>query len=81
MVTHCALSAQHIQRFAKADPCVYVGDFNIKPGSSMYQLITEGDLDAKVLCTSRLRSCVSTRRAMTSCCGFTVLYAVTLTCD
>jgi endonuclease/exonuclease/phosphatase family metal-dependent hydrolase len=50
MVTHCALSAQHIQRFAKADPCVYVGDFNIKPDSSMYQLLTQGDLDAKVLC-------------------------------
>ena len=48
MVTHCALSAQHIQRFAKDDPFVYVGDFNIKPDSSMYQLLTQGSLDTKV---------------------------------
>ncbi len=48
MVTHCALSAQHIQKFAKNDPFVYVGDFNIKPDSSMYALLTEGTIDKKV---------------------------------
>lgn len=52
MVTHCALSAQHIQKFAKNDPFVYVGDFNIKPDSSMYALLTEGTIDKKVLYTS-----------------------------
>jgi 2',5'-phosphodiesterase len=48
MVTHCALSAQHLQRFAKDDPYVYTGDFNIKPNSSMYDLLTKGTLEAKV---------------------------------
>lgn len=48
MVTHCALSAQHIQKFAKADPFVYVGDFNIKPDSSMYALLTQGTIEKKV---------------------------------
>jgi hypothetical protein len=47
-VTHCALSAQHIQKFAKADPFVYVGDFNIKPLSSQYELLTRGSLDKNV---------------------------------
>ena len=45
MVTHCSLSAQHIHKFSKGDPYVYTGDFNIKPTSSQYQLLTEGDLD------------------------------------
>eukprot|EP01038_Epipyxis_sp_PR26KG_P008906 gene8906-12010_t len=45
MVTHCALSAQLIQKFAKDDPYVYTGDFNIKPDSTMYRLLTEGDLE------------------------------------
>ena len=48
MVTHCALSAQHIQKFAKSDPFVYVGDFNIKPDSSMYALLTQGTIEKKV---------------------------------
>lgn len=48
MVTHCALSAQHIAKFAKSDPYVYCGDFNIKPGSSMYNLLTQSTIDAKV---------------------------------
>lgn len=48
MVTHCALSAQHISKFAKDDPFVYVGDFNIKPASSMYKLLTEGSIDPSV---------------------------------
>lgn len=57
MVTHCALSAQHIQKYSGHDPYIYVGDFNIKPASSPYQLLTEGTLDAKVLfCFSLLSS-------------------------
>ncbi len=48
MVTHCALSAQHLQRFAGEDPYVFAGDFNIKPDSSMYRLMTEGTIDEKV---------------------------------
>lgn len=46
MMIHCALSAQHVQKFAKSDPYVYTGDFNIKPDSSMYQLLTEGKVEA-----------------------------------
>lgn len=45
MVTHCALSAQYIQKFAKGDPFVFMGDFNIKPKSSQYELLTQGDLE------------------------------------
>ena len=32
MTIHCALSTQHLQKFAKDDPYLLVGDFNIKPG-------------------------------------------------
>lgn len=48
MNVHCALSAQHLQRFAKEDPYVYCGDFNIKPNSSQYELLTKGGIDSKV---------------------------------
>jgi mRNA deadenylase 3'-5' endonuclease subunit Ccr4 len=44
MVAHCALSAQHFQKFAGGDPLIYAGDFNIKPDSSMYSMLTEGAL-------------------------------------
>ena len=30
MMIHCALSAQHIHKYAKGSPYVYCGDFNIK---------------------------------------------------
>ena len=30
---HCALSAQHLQKYADKDPYLLVGDFNIKPGT------------------------------------------------
>jgi endonuclease/exonuclease/phosphatase family metal-dependent hydrolase len=62
MVTHCALSAQHIQRFAKNDPFVYLGDFNIKPDSSMYQLLTQGTLEPKVQYTAIGSSCENIAR-------------------
>lgn len=58
MITHCALSAQHIQKFAKTDPFVYVGDFNIKPDSSMYDLLTKGAIEKKVRGKSRQRMSV-----------------------
>jgi mRNA deadenylase 3'-5' endonuclease subunit Ccr4 len=48
MHIHCALSAQHIQRFAKHDPFLFVGDFNIKPESSQYELLTKGKLEKNV---------------------------------
>jgi len=46
MVMHAALAAQHVQRLAIASqaPCVLAGDWNIKPGSEAYQLLTTGDL-------------------------------------
>ena len=48
MMTHCALSAQHIQRYAKNDPFIFTGDFNIKPTDSMYELLTKGSVDKSV---------------------------------
>jgi 2',5'-phosphodiesterase len=49
MVAHCALSAQHIARYAGGSvPYIYCGDFNIKPPSTEYKLLTEGRLDSKV---------------------------------
>ena len=36
MMVHCALSAQHLSKFAAGLPFVYCGDFNIKPESAMY---------------------------------------------
>ena len=35
MMIHCALSAQHIHKYANNDPYLLVGDFNIKPGASL----------------------------------------------
>ena len=35
MMIHCALSAQHIHKYANNDPYLLVGDFNIKPGVSL----------------------------------------------
>ena len=35
MMIHCALSAQHIHKYANNDPYVLVGDFNIRPGASL----------------------------------------------
>eukprot|EP01041_Mallomonas_annulata_P005175 gene5175-10349_t len=46
MMIHSALSAQHIQKLAKNDPYIFVGDFNIKPDSSMYKLLTQGEVES-----------------------------------
>jgi mRNA deadenylase 3'-5' endonuclease subunit Ccr4 len=47
MMIHCALSAQHIQRYAGDLPFVFTGDFNIKPKDPMYRLLTSGTIDAQ----------------------------------
>jgi hypothetical protein len=44
MMIHCALSAQHIHKFAAGSPYVYCGDFNIKPDSVMYEVMTTGGM-------------------------------------
>lgn len=44
MMIHCALSAQHIHKFADGSPYVYCGDFNIKPDSVMYDVMTRGKI-------------------------------------
>lgn len=44
MTIHCALSAQHIARYSRGLPFVYCGDFNIKPGTPMYELFAKGRL-------------------------------------
>ena len=46
MTIHCALSTQFIQRFAGNLPYIFVGDFNIKPNSSTYNLLTQGTMEA-----------------------------------
>lgn len=60
MVTHTSLSAKHILRYAEqvsadessgervVDPVIFCGDYNFKPGSAEYELITKGQLDEKV---------------------------------
>jgi 2',5'-phosphodiesterase len=48
MTIHSALAAQHVQRFAKSDPYLFLGDFNIKPADAMYRMLTQGKLDSKV---------------------------------
>lgn len=48
MVSHCALSAQHLHKFANGDPYLFLGDFNIKPDSIMYKLMTTGDISKTV---------------------------------
>lgn len=48
MMAHCALSSQHIQRYANGLPFVYTGDFNVKPNTPEYKLLTEGKIDESV---------------------------------
>lgn len=45
MIAHCALSAQYLQKYAGDAPCVFVGDFNVIPGSTGYRTITEGSIE------------------------------------
>jgi hypothetical protein len=48
MVAHVSLAVQHLQRFAGDTPYVLAGDFNFKPSSAEYRLVTEGTLDRQV---------------------------------
>ena len=45
MVTHAALAAQRAHSFANGNPFVLAGDFNFKPDSSIYALLTTGHLE------------------------------------
>ena len=45
MIIHGALSAQYIQKYAGASPYVFAGDFNVRPKSPVYQLMTTGKID------------------------------------
>ncbi|CAK0891466.1 unnamed protein product, partial [Prorocentrum cordatum] len=44
MVIHTALACQCAQRFAGRTPLIFAGDWNFKPGSAPYQLVTTGNL-------------------------------------
>jgi exonuclease III len=48
MVAHCALVAQHVAKYSGNDAFILAGDFNIKPSSSMYELLTTGSLPIDV---------------------------------
>ncbi|GBG33160.1 Glucose-repressible alcohol dehydrogenase transcriptional effector [Hondaea fermentalgiana] len=39
---HCSLLAKRINKLAQTDPFVIAGDFNLKPDSPMYELLTQG---------------------------------------
>jgi len=47
MVIHAALSAQHILKYAENLPSIYVGDYNFKPSSGEYEVMTKGKIDDK----------------------------------
>lgn len=47
MMIHSALSAKHIQRLAGSDPYIFCGDFNIKPQSNMYRMLTNGGIESE----------------------------------
>mmetsp|Transcript_7225 Transcript_7225/g.17008 ORF Transcript_7225/g.17008 Transcript_7225/m.17008 type:complete len:383 (+) Transcript_7225:94-1242(+) len=46
MTIHSTLAARYVQRKAGSDPYILAGDFNIKPFSGAYSLLTQGKLDA-----------------------------------
>lgn len=45
MTIHCAMIAQKIQELAKENQFILAGDFNIRPHSPQYQLLTTGKLE------------------------------------
>lgn len=57
MMIHCALAAQHVQNLAAGRPYILAGDFNIKPQDSTYELLTKGEIDAKVCLPSDAVTC------------------------
>jgi len=46
MQMHASLYTSYVADIAGGDPFVITGDFNIQPGSSTYQLLTQGRLDS-----------------------------------
>lgn len=54
MMAHCALSSQHIQKYANDLPFIYTGDFNVKPHTPEYKLLTEGKVDPSVSVSPRI---------------------------
>lgn len=46
MVIHSCLAAQYVQSFSKGLPHILTGDFNFQPGSTMYRIITEGNVES-----------------------------------
>merc|ERR1712070_557215 len=49
MNIHSMLSVNYIHSFSRGVPYIYCGDFNIKPKSSMYDLITKGKYDVDTI--------------------------------
>lgn len=45
MVIHSSLAAQYVQSFSKGLPHILTGDFNFKPDSTMYRILTEGKVE------------------------------------
>jgi 2',5'-phosphodiesterase len=45
MTIHCEMAAKHFQTLAADLPCILAGDWNIKPSSSSYRLVTTGSMD------------------------------------
>ena len=46
MTIHAAIAARHAKTFANGVPYVLAGDFNFKPDSAQYALVTNGRLAA-----------------------------------
>eukprot|EP00747_Dinoflagellata_sp_TGD_P024781 gnl/TRDRNA2_/TRDRNA2_130791_c0_seq1.p1 gnl/TRDRNA2_/TRDRNA2_130791_c0~~gnl/TRDRNA2_/TRDRNA2_130791_c0_seq1.p1 ORF type:complete len:775 (+),score=114.00 gnl/TRDRNA2_/TRDRNA2_130791_c0_seq1:148-2472(+) len=44
MVAHAALVMQHAQRWSQGAPLIVAGDFNVKPNSPPYKMLTQGSL-------------------------------------
>lgn len=45
MSVHASLSAKNIHKFANGTPYIFAGDFNLKPCSAQYDLLTTGKMD------------------------------------
>ena len=45
MTIHCEMAAKHVQNLAADLPYILAGDWNIKPSSSSYHLVTTGTMD------------------------------------
>lgn len=45
MVTHSCLAAQYLQSLSSGSPHILTGDFNFKPSSTMYRIMTQGEVE------------------------------------